>query len=94
MKQFVFRVSCHYIFSIEHSQFPCVCVLRSVLDESCIFLSMEVQPALDNFHISDPQKLLQKYFGWTLHCLNKEYMLTHLMKQVLKLALLMSTAMC
>jgi len=76
MKQFVFRVSCYRIFSIEHSQFPCVCVLKSVLAESCIFLTLEVQSALDNFYISDPQKclLLQKYFGWTLHCLNKEYM--------------------
>jgi len=70
MKQFVFRVSCYCIFSIEHSHFPCVCVIKSVLDERCIFLTMEVPPALDNFYISDPQK----YFGWTLHCLNKEYM--------------------
>lgn len=89
-----FRVSCYCIFSIEHSHFPCVCVLKSVLDESCIFLTLEVQPAPDNFYISDPQKyLLQKYFGWTLHCLNKEYMWAHFMKQVLKLALL-SIAMC
>jgi len=63
MKEFVFRVSCYCIFSIEHSHFPCVCILRSVLDKSCIFLTMEIQPALDNFYISDPQKylLLQKF---------------------------------
>jgi len=96
MKQFVFRVSCYCIFSIEHSQFPCVCVLSLVLDESCIFLTMKFQSALDNFYISDPQKylLLQKYFWWTLHCLNKEYIWAHFMKKVLKLALLMSTATC
>lgn len=96
MKQFVFHVSHYCIFSIEHSQFPWVCVLRSVLDGNCIFLTMEVQPSLDNFYISHPQKylLLQKYFWCTLHCLNKEYMWAHFMKQVLKLALLMSTATC